>query len=56
MRNVLDDDNAIYSDPEDGDSDFQGQVSQTDKELLMMHKGNLPKEKKENDESFMNKN
>lgn len=55
MRNVLDDDDAIYSDPEDGDSDFLGQVTNTDKELLMMHRGNLPKEKKENDESFSQK-
>ena len=44
---MLEGDDAIFSEPEDGDEDFKGQVSQTDKELLMMHKGNLPKEKKE---------
>ena len=54
MRNVLadDDENAIFSEPEEGDEDFDGQVKETDKELIMKYKGNLPKgDKKDTDEN-----
>ena len=54
VRNVLadDDENAIFSEPEEGDEDFDGQVKETDKELIMKYKGNLPKgDKKDTDEN-----
>ena len=37
---------AVYSDPEDGDSELQSQFDKADKQLIMEHKGNLPKEKR----------
>ena len=56
VRTVLDSENAIFSEPEDGDEDLQYQVALTDKELLMRHKGNLPKQRKDSDENKKNRN
>ena len=50
VRNMLDDNENCYSEPEDGDNEFTSELLKTDKELLMMHRGNFPKEKKDPEE------
>ena len=39
------DEDNVYSDPEDGDDGFDEMIDNTNEEMIMKHKGNLPKEK-----------
>ena len=48
MRTQLPED-AELSDPEHGDEKYQTQIELTDRDLLLEHKGTLPKDKKEED-------
>ena len=48
-------DDAELSDPEIGDDTYEAQIEMTDRELVLAHKGTLPKEKREAlDESIAN--
>ena len=46
MRTQLPED-AELSDPEHGDEKYQTQIELMDRDLLLEHKGTLPKDKKE---------